>query len=107
MSCYSVLLSISFLWKKALALTVDGQGDGFFSKLYVFDEKAKYQSLGSSKATPFGKQGSRYLSVGRIYEHFTQAMDLRVGSDEGKVEALAAFGKADKDLLAQLKAATK
>jgi len=92
--------------KKALALTVDGQGDGFFSKLYVFDEKAKYKSLGASKATPLGGQGGRYLSVGRIYEHFTQAMDLRVGSDEGKVEALAAFGKADKDLLAQLKEAT-
>ena len=95
--------------EKALALTIDGQGDGFFSKLYVFDEKAKYKLIGYSKATPLGQggQGGRYLSVGRIYEHFTQAMDLRVGSDEGKVEALAAFGKADNDLLDQLKAATQ
>ena len=95
--------------EKALALTIDGQGDGFFSKLYVFDEKAKYKLIGHSKATPLGQggQGGRYLSVGRIYEHFTQAMDLRVGSDEGKVEALAAFGKADNDLLAQLKDATQ
>ena len=95
--------------EKALALTIDGQGDGFFSKLYVFDEKAKYKLIGYSKATPLGQggQGGRYLSVGRIYEHFTQAMDLRVGSDEGKVEALAAFGKADQDLLAQLKDATQ
>ena len=95
--------------EKALALTIDGQGDGFFSKLYVFDEKAKYKLIGHSKATPLGQggQGGRYLSVGRIYEHFTQAMDLRVGSDEGKIEALAAFGKADQDLLAQLKDATQ
>ena len=95
--------------EKALALTIDGQGDGFFSKLYVFDEKAKYKLIGYSKATPLGQggQGGRYLSVGRIYEHFTQAMDLRVGSDEGKIEALAAFGKADQDLLAQLKDATQ
>ena len=95
--------------EKAIALTIDGQGDGFFSKLYVFDEKAKYKLIGYSKATPLGQggQGGRYLSVGRIYEHFTQAMDLRVGSDEGKVEALAAFGKADQDLLAQLKDATQ
>jgi len=34
--------------------------------------------------------------------YFTQAMDLRPNSDEGKVEALAAFGKADKDLLKHL-----
>jgi len=95
-----------FYGRKALNLTIDGQGDGFFSKLYIFDEKAKYKLLGASKASPLGGQGGRYLSVGRIYEHFTQAMDLRVGSDEGKVEALAAFGKADKDLLAQLKEAT-
>ena len=94
--------------EKALALTIDGQGDGFFSKLYVFDEKAKYKLLGYSKATPLGQggQGGRYLSVGRIYEYFTQAMDLIVGSDEGKVEALAAFGKADKDLFQQLMSAT-
>jgi len=77
--------------EKAIALTVDGQGDGFFSKLYIFDEEAKYKSLGSSKASPLGGQGGRYLSVGRIYEHFTEAMDLRVGSDEGKVEAIFAF----------------
>jgi len=81
--------------EKALALTIDGQGDGFFSKLYVFDEKAKYKLIGYSKATPLGQggQGGRYLSVGRIYEHFTQAMDLRVGSDEGKVEALLHLAK--------------
>ena len=33
-------------------------------------------------------------------------MDLRPNSDEGKVEALAAYGSADKDLLSLLKNAT-
>jgi len=95
--------------KEALALTIDGQGDGFFSKLYIFDDSSKYKLLGYSKATPLekGGQGGRYLSLGRIYEHFTEAMDLRVGSDEGKVEALAAFGMADKDLIDKLKDATR
>ena len=49
---------------------------------------------------------SIFLSIGRIYENFTRAMDLRPNSDEGKVEALAAYGVADKDLLLQLKSAT-
>ena len=89
---------------KALALTIDGQGDGFFSKLFVFNGLKDYQLIGESTAD-FLDEGI-FLSIGRIYENFTRAMDLRPNSDEGKVEALAAFGKADKDLLQQLKSAT-
>ena len=89
---------------KALALTIDGQGDGFFSKLFVFNGPADYQLIGQSTAD-FLENGV-FLSIGRIYEYFTRAMDLRPNSDEGKVEALAAYGKADKDLLQQLKRAT-
>jgi len=94
-----------FNGSKALALTIDGQGDGFFSKLYFFKNDTEYELIGESSADFLGS-GDRYLSIGRIYNYFTQAMDLRPNSDEGKVEALAAFGKADKDLLAQLKEAT-
>ena len=89
---------------KALALTIDGQGDGFFSKLFVFNGPENYQLIGQSTAD-FMDEGI-FLSIGRIYEYFTRAMDLRPNSDEGKVEALAAYGKADKDLLQQLKSAT-
>lgn len=94
-----------FNGNKALALTIDGQGDGFFSKLYSFKSDTEYELIGQSSADFLGS-GDRYLSIGRVYNYFTQAMDLRPNSDEGKVEALAAFGKADKDLLAQLKEAT-
>jgi len=94
-----------FNGSEALALTLDGQGDGFFSKLYSFKSDTEYELIGQSSADFMGS-GDRYLSIGRIYNYFTQAMDLRPNSDEGKVEALAAFGKADKDLLAQLKEAT-
>ena len=90
---------------KALALTIDGQGDGFFSKLYVFNGLEDYKLIGQSTADFMGN-GDRFLSIGRLYNYFTQAMDLRPNSDEGKVEALAAFGKADKDLLQQLMRAT-
>jgi len=94
-----------FNGNESLALTLDGQGDGFFSKLYSFKNDTEYELIGQSSADFLGS-GDRYLSIGRIYNYFTQAMDLRPNSDEGKVEALAAFGKADKDLLAQLKEAT-
>ena len=89
---------------KALALTIDGQGDGFFSKLFLFNGPADYQLIGQSTADFLDK--GVFLSIGRIYEDFTRAMNLRPNSDEGKVEALAAYGKADKDLLQQLKRAT-
>ncbi|MDC0599375.1 hypothetical protein OAO97_02065 [Candidatus Pseudothioglobus singularis] len=93
-----------FNGQKALSLTIDGQGDGFFSKLFVFDGLNDYQLIGQSKAEFLDK--GVFSSIGRIYEDFTRAMDLRPNSDEGKVEALAAYGEADKDLLTQLKSAT-
>jgi carbamoyltransferase len=93
-----------FNGEKALALTIDGQGDGFFSKLFLFNGSEDYQLIGQSTAD-FMDEGL-FLSIGRIYEDFTRAMDLRPNSDEGKVEALAAYGIADKNLLQQLKNAT-
>jgi carbamoyltransferase len=91
---------------EALALTIDGQGDGFFSKLYSYKSDTEYELIGESSADFMGS-GDRYLSIGRIYNYFTQAMDLHPNSDEGKVEALAAFGKADRGLLTKLKDATQ
>jgi len=95
-----------FSGERALALTIDGQGDGFFSKLYLFNTITDYKLIGQSKANLIGG-GDRFSSIGRIYNYFTQAMDLHPNSDEGKVEALAAFGEADQNLLAQLKDTTK
>jgi carbamoyltransferase len=95
----------SFNGKKAIAMTIDGQGDGFFSKAYLFESAENFKLIGQSSADFIGG-GDRFLSIGRIYSLFTKAMDLRPNSDEGKVEALAAFGIADKDLLSLLKNAT-
>jgi carbamoyltransferase len=94
-----------FNGKQAIAMTIDGQGDGFFSKIYFFEGAEDFKLIGKSSADYIGG-GDRFLSIGRIYNLFTQAMDLRPNSDEGKVEALAAFGSADKDLLLLLKNAT-
>ena len=89
----------------ALSLTIDGKGDGFFSKLYLFKDN-KQNLIGKSLASFFGNEDHCYLSVGHLYQNFTEAMDLRPNSDEGKVEALAAFGNADEDLYQQLMSAT-
>jgi carbamoyltransferase len=93
--------------KPAIALTLDGQGDGYFSKCYLFKNKTEYELIGGSEARYIGEGGdAKFTSIGRIYHYFTEAMGLRANSDEGKVEARAAFGKPDEKLLAQLKEAT-
>lgn len=94
-----------FCTKEAVALTIDGQGDGYFSKCYLFNNEKDYKLIGASEAGYLG-EGNKFLSVGRIYHYFTEAMDLRPNSDEGKVEALAAFGEANDELLTDLKDAT-
>jgi len=98
-----------FSSENAISMTLDGKGDGFFSKVYMFNQISNTKLIGYSKATPFKHpkhNGYRWFSLGMIYENFTEAMDLIVGSDEGKVEARAAYAKPDINLLNQLKEAT-
>ena len=88
---------------KTLCLTLDGLGDGFFSKLYIFNND-DYQQIGqSSIAYVNDPSGSiRVSSIGELYGNFTEALGLRRYSDEGKVEALAAFAKKDDTLYKEL-----
>jgi len=88
--------------ERAIALTLDGQGDGFFSKVFLFEDKSNFKLLGASSADFMGED-NWFKSIGRIYSYFTEAMGFRANSDEGKVEALAAFGEADLVLLKELK----
>lgn len=94
-----------FNGKDALSFTIDGQGDGYFSKLFYFNGKKHYKLVGESSADYLG-QGDKFLSIGRLYNYFTSAMDLRPNSDEGKVEALAAYGIADDGIYQKLRKAT-
>ena len=94
-----------FSGKEALSLTIDGQGDGYFSKLFYFNGSNDYKLVGRSSADFLGS-GDKFLSIGRLYNYFTSAMDLRPNSDEGKVEALAAYGIADEAIYQKLKQAT-
>lgn len=77
---------------KAIALTVDGYGDGFYSRLF-FCNNGEIEQLGASKSDIFYIGSKKNIvSIGSIYGNFTHAMGLHRKSDPGKVEALAAYG---------------
>ncbi|RUM67139.1 MAG: hypothetical protein DSZ05_03200, partial [Sulfurospirillum sp.] len=80
-----------------LVFTFDGEGDGSFSKLYevkegVFNElgSSKNRYVDNMKMYDFADNG--YASVGNVYSIFTHLLGYTPNADEGKVEALAAFG---------------
>lgn len=83
---------------EVLCLTLDGSGDGYFSKAFlVKDDKFKLIGKSPNVIIP-GSSGREMTSLGEIYAKFTAAMDLYPGSDEGKVEARAAYGLKDEKL---------
>ena len=88
--------------KETLSLTIDGYGDHLFSSLYKCSDD-NLELIGESIAEPmmFGKK-TKYSSVGFLYSTFTAALGFIRFSEEGKVEALAAFGKIDKNLHTEL-----
>ncbi|HBA61316.1 MAG TPA: hypothetical protein DCZ92_10975 [Elusimicrobia bacterium] len=89
--------------KKVLVLTLDGQGDGYSSKCFLFEGR-EHKLLGGAKAMKF-RAGWRVhvASLGELYGNFTEALGYVRNSDEGKTEALAAFGQPDPELLSALK----
>ncbi len=102
---YSTYYSSEF--DQALVFTFDGEGDGYFSKLYEVDN-GNFKEIGSSKNRyvanmekyDFADKG--YSSIGNIYSVFTYLLGFTPNADEGKVEALAAFGNHDNQLFNDL-----
>ncbi len=87
---------------KALVFTLDEQGDECFSKLFLF-EKDTWIELAKSTTTKFKINGKLFVtSIAGLYSNFTEAMGLIRSTDEGKVEALAAYGKVDQKLYGKL-----
>ena len=85
--------------EKTLSFTIDGYGDLVFSSIYGCKGK-KIKLLDESAAQLVFIDGKRtYCSVGFIYTAFTIALNFTPFSDEGKVEALAAFGKVNNNLM--------
>ncbi len=97
----------AFLWfdssdEEKLILTIDGEGDGYFSKLFIF-QNGDFKEIAASESCAVQSGRSRFSgSVGIIYGNFTEALGLRRDSDEGKVEALAAYGKANEKIVQEL-----
>lgn len=92
---------------RVLALTLDEHGDEYFSKLFLFD-KDGFKNVAGSPSDMFWVDGVDFVtSVAGMYSNFTQAMGLIRSMDEGKVEALAAYGKAHEPTMKQLYKAIK
>ena len=85
-------------FKEATLITMDGSGDGAFSQAYSYKNNklnhistSKYQNEVKKKVGTAG-------SVGEIYSYFTQLLGFQPLADEGKVEALAAYGNYDNEI---------
>jgi carbamoyltransferase len=93
--------------EKVICMTIDGSGDGYFSKLYL-GKNGQLELIGGSPNIIIPDVPPPAMtSLGEIYTRFTVAMDLRSGSDEGKVEALAAYGKRDENIYNYLRTMTE
>jgi len=103
---YSAFCDSGF--EKSIVFTFDGEGDGCFSKIFLA-QKDNFIELESSKNVfvknmqkyDFADNG--YASVGNIYSVFTYLLGFTPHADEGKVEALAAFGDKENFLYEKLK----
>ena len=76
-------------FNKCLSISLDLVGDDHFSKVFLC-EKEKLKELTSSKV--FVNTRNEVISIGRLYVFFTAFLGFTPNSDEGKVEALAAYG---------------
>ncbi len=82
---------------KSFVFTFDGEGDGSFSKLFWvenndFKEITSSQNLYIENMKQYEFIGKGKASIGSIYSVFTYLLGFSPNADEGKVEALAAFG---------------
>jgi carbamoyltransferase len=82
---------------KELLFTLDGFGDGDFSKVFMADEGEIIQ-IAESKFQKISVNSPKHSqpligSVGIVYSYMTELLGFIPNADEGKVEALAAYGK--------------
>ena len=93
---YSAYYLSNFSRQNCIVLTLDELGDGVFltAAEYSGGNFVKFLTRESSPKLPPNNWGKQYLaSVPSVYSNFTEALGLVRSSDEGKVEALAAYGK--------------
>jgi len=85
-ACHAATAALTSGWNKCLVITADGRGDGITSTVSIFEnnelKRLSYSTVESS--------------LGHFFGAVTEAIGFRYGNDEGKTEALAAFGKETK-----------
>lgn len=102
-SCHAAsayyLSNFYFDGEPSYVLTLDQQGDHAHSTFSYFDKSKKFEI--SRSLTKKVKIDGKFevISIGQIYTKFTSIMGFRENCDEGKVEALAAYGKPDEEIL--------
>ena len=89
--------------QEALVFTLDGYGDHKYQTLWKFNKK-NYELISFSKLERLPNKNGKYwfetyTSIGGIYSLFTDILGFTPNSDEGKTEALAAYGKPNEELL--------
>ena len=107
--CHALCAYMTSPFEKTTVFTYDGWGDDNCSRVYLID-RSQITLLASSPKEkpealfPDGYRASRPLlaSVGGIYQYFTFLLGFTPQADEGKVEALAAYGKPIPSLLEEL-----
>ena len=85
-TCHAATAALTSGWNKCLVITADGRGDGITSTVSIFEnnelKRLSYSTVESS--------------LGHFFGAVTESIGFRYGNDEGKTEALAAFGKETK-----------
>jgi len=81
-TCHAASAFYSSGFRKCLVITADARGDGISSTVSIADERG-IQRLSSSPES---------ASMGHFYGGVTEVLGFRYASDEGKTEALSAFG---------------
>lgn len=111
--CHAVSSYFTAPFPAGLLITMDGLGDdNVFSRAYRASAAGIYEIARSRtevEAFNFGGDGDLAMmaaSVGGIYSWFTWLLGFPPHSDEGKVEALAAYGRPIPDLLDALMGTT-
>jgi len=89
-------------FEEATLITMDGSGDGAFSQAYSFKDSQLTHISTSKYVDEINHQVGTAGSVGEIYSHFTTLLGFQALADEGKVEALAAYGNHDNEIYQNL-----
>ncbi|TLP38530.1 carbamoyltransferase C-terminal domain-containing protein [Arcobacter arenosus] len=90
-------------YEHAIAITFDGAGDGYFSKVFLCSKDKFEYKVGSKRKNFYLDDIDCGNSLGNIYEYFTLKLGFHRFSEEGKVEALAAYGNFDNEIFYKLK----